>query len=138
MKNKKFKPVTPQDNIQYDIIIPGVLESSSEATYRTQDGRSYYKFRYVKVGSHYEIDIISQPTYSNRNSSQHTAHWLPSSRGGRMICVSRGKEPRTLDGAKSLSTGWAELTNTYIKTGKTIDDQVIANNKGGFFQWLFG
>ncbi|MBP6237594.1 MAG: hypothetical protein KA536_15700 [Saprospiraceae bacterium] len=139
MKANQTKPVTPQDE-RKEFLKKGTLHSSSKATYRTKDGRSIYQFQYARVGTYFEIDILSHPSYGNRDAGQHTAHWLSSYRtGGKKICVSQGKEPRTLQAAKDLSIGWAELTNTYIKTGQTIDDQVRANNRpSGFIEWLFG
>jgi len=53
---------------------------------------------------------------------------LPSARGGLKICVNDGHEPTSIQAAKALAIGWAELTNTYIKTGVTIDVQVARNN----------
>jgi hypothetical protein len=98
------------------------------ATYRTKDGLSYYKFQYHKVEDYYEIDILEQPSYGSRNSSMSVAHWLNSARGGKKICITSGKEPKSLEAAKNISMEWAELTNTYIKTGKTIDDQIASRN----------
>ncbi len=111
-------------------IKPGTLHSSnySPATYRTKDGSGIYKFRFVKVGSKFEIDITSQPSYAGRDEGANTAHRLPSSRGGKKICISTGKEPKDIGAAKSICMEWAELTQTYIKTGKSIDKQVMANS----------
>ncbi|MBP6237597.1 MAG: hypothetical protein KA536_15715 [Saprospiraceae bacterium] len=111
-------------------ILAGTLASpvKSPAIYRTRDGLSYYHFQYVKVNDYYEIDITQQPSYDVRSSEQHIAHWLSSARGGKKICISSGKEPRTLDAARKISIEWAELTNEYIKTGRTIDAQLAAIN----------
>ena len=111
-------------------IKPGTLHSSSyaPATYRTKDGSGVYKFRFVKVGSKFEIDIASQPSYAGRNDGANVAHRLPSSRGGKKICVSVGREPKDLESAKKICMEWAELTQTYIKTGNSIDKQVMAKS----------
>ena len=122
-------------------IKPGTLHNSEEqlkdgtlrvifspATYRTKDGNAYYKFSYVNIGGKYEVDIIDQPSYQDRDSSAHITHRLPSSRGGRKICVTAGCEPTTIEAAKNLSMQWAELTNEYIKSGATIDEQVEYNS----------
>ena len=121
----------------------------SPATYRTKDGSAIYKYRYVDIGGKFEIDIIEQPSYRHRDTSAHVIHRLPSARGGEKICISSGHEPTTLDGAKNISMQWAELTHEYIKTGKTIDQQIAqnassntnsnsSNKSGGFWDWLFG
>lgn len=128
----------------------------SPGTYRTKDGSSFYRFRYVNIGTIYEIDILDQPSYRHRATGAHITHRLPSARGGEKICITSGHEPTTLDAAKNISMAWAELTHTYILTGKTIDAQVAdnarnnnssANNAGstsndnnrkGFWHWLFG
>lgn len=114
------------DNRNEEFIVAGTLCAGyAPATYRTKDGSAYYKFRYVDIGGKFEIDILQQPTYSLRDSSQHITHRLHSDRGGMKICISTGFEPGTLEKAKKISVEWAELTNTFIKTGKTIDQQVI-------------
>lgn len=118
----------------------------SPATYRTKDGNAFYKFRYVDIGGKFEIDIVEQPSYRHRSTDAHITHRLPSARNGQKICISSGHEPTSLDGAKNISMQWAELTNEYIKSGKTIDEQVAqnartnsnGNNSGGFWGWLFG
>ncbi len=126
-----------------DRIIPGVLSAEySPATYKTKDGSGLYKFRYVqKSNGKFEIDILSQPSYAGRSSDSHKTHRLTSSRRGKKICIAVGKEPTSISTAKNISTQWAELTNTYIKTGKAIDSQVRentgSNGGGGILSWLF-
>jgi hypothetical protein len=115
--------------IENEQLKEGTLHASyTTATYRTKDGSAIYKFSYIDMGGKFEVDIILQPSYQNRDSSESVAHWLPSARGGKKICVTLGCEPTSLQAAKNLSTQWAELTHKYIKTGQTIDDQVIYNN----------
>jgi hypothetical protein len=112
-------------------IKPGTLHNTgySPATYRTKDGNAVYKFRFVDLGREkYAIDIISQPSYESRSSGNAVSHRLPSKRGGNKICLSTGFEPTTLDSAKKICMEWAELTHTYIKTGKSIDKQVKENS----------
>ena len=133
-----------------DYLKAGTLCASfSPATYRTKDGSAVYKFRYVDIGGKFEIDILEQPSYRFRGNEAHITHRLPSSRSGQKICITSGHEPTTLDGAKNISTQWAELTHEYIKTGTTIDKQVSqnasgnrngngSNRGGGFLDWLFG
>jgi hypothetical protein len=110
-------------------IKPGVLHTKnySPATYRTKDGMGIYKFRFVDLGGKFEIDIDSQPSYGVRNNGSLATHRLPSSRGGKKICISVGKEPKTLETAKKICVEWSELTQTYINTGKSIDSQVAGN-----------
>lgn len=121
-------------------IKPGTLHSSeltngdangvsySPATYRVKDGsNTYYEFEYVWVGSFFEIDIKSQPSYKHRSSSDVKVHRIDSHRGGKQICIGSGHEPTTIDKAKKISMEWAELTHMYIKTGKSIDAQVREN-----------
>jgi hypothetical protein len=118
-------------------IKPGTLHSGGEeiksgtlcagytpAIYRTKDGNSYYKFSYVDIGGKFEIDILEQPSYRSRDVSASSTHRLPSARNGQKICISSGSEPTSIEGAKNISVQWAELTETYIRTGQSIDDQV--------------
>ena len=109
------------------LIVGTLCANYSPATYRTRDGNALYKFQYVDIGGKFEIDITSQPLYGSRDSSLHATHRLSSSRGGYKICISAGHEPRTLEMARKISMEWAELTHTYINTGRTIDTQVAAN-----------
>jgi hypothetical protein len=110
-------------------IKPGVLHVSNfaPASYRTKDSSGLYKFRFVDLGGKFEIDILFQPSYGTRNDGGNATHRLPSSRGGKKICISVGKEPKTIESAKKICVEWAELTQTYIKTGKSIDAQVSGN-----------
>lgn len=111
-------------------ILAGTLHSRSYGpyTYRTKDGSAYYMYRYVQVPQGYfEIDILSQPDYGARDTRMNVIHRLPSDRGGHKICISQGFEPTDLEKAKRISTEWAELTNVFIKTGKSIDQQVSEN-----------
>lgn len=111
-------------------IKPGTLHATSysPATYRTRDGRTHYKFRYVDINGKFEIDILSQPSYFGRDESSAISHRLPSTRGGNKICLSEGKEPTNLETAKKVSMEWAELTTAYINSGKSIDRQVKDNS----------
>lgn len=138
-------------------ILPGKLYAEyAPATYRTKDGFAFYRFRYVKISGHFEIDILKQPSYGGRSTGCHITHRLSSSRGGKKICISRGREPKTIEKAKKISVEWAELTHKYIQTGKTIDRQVqeiTASNRSAsngtsstenqnnstpsFLRWLF-
>ncbi|MBK9716808.1 MAG: hypothetical protein IPQ02_05330 [Saprospiraceae bacterium] len=145
---EEIKPGTLHGGNDY-LKVGTLCASFSPATYRTRDGNAVYKFKYVDIGGKFEIDILEQPSYRFRGTEAHITHRLPSSRSGQKICISSGHEPTTLDGAKNISTQWAELTHEYIKTGRTIDQQVsqnasgnsngnCGNRSGGFLDWLFG
>lgn len=109
-------------------LIAGTLCAGySPATYRTKNGKGLYSFRYVDIGGKFEIDILSQPSYAGKSSGGHITHRLSSSRGGQKICINTGKEPKDIETAKKISMEWAELTQTYIETGKTLDSQINAN-----------
>ena len=111
-----------------ECVIAGTLCAEyTPATYRTKDGAAYYQFKFVDIDGKFEIDILSQPSYGTRDSSLVATHRLPSSRGGHKICITEGKEPQTIESTRKISMEWAELTNTYIKTGQSIDSQVAAN-----------
>jgi len=106
---------------------------SKQYIYKTKDGKAYFKFSYHKITegkrTYYEIDIHSTPSYRNKDSGSHIAHWLPTERStGKKICFYAGKEPKTLELAKKYSCDYAELTWIYIKTGITIDQQIAQRN----------
>ena len=110
------------------IIISIVNATNYYNIYRTKDGKAYFIFRYVLIeyGKYYEIDILSQPNYEGRYSDASVTHRLSSDRldCARKICIYASKAPKTLELAMRLSADWAELTQTYIKTGKTLDEQI--------------
>ncbi len=111
-------------------IKPGVLHFAeyAPATYRTKDGTGEYKYRFVEKGGKFDIDILSQPSYQGKNESSVVSHRLSSARGGKKICFASGKEPKDVETCKRVVIEFSELTHNYIKTGKTIDDQLKANS----------
>ncbi|MCQ4141608.1 hypothetical protein [Chryseobacterium sp. EO14] len=110
-------------------LIPGILHSSQVFRYKTKDGRAIFSFSYEYVTDHYEIPIHSHPDYNGRDESSQVAHWLNCSESpiNRKICFTIGNEPKTLEKAKKISMEYAELTWTYIKTGISIDNQMLGN-----------
>lgn len=98
--------------------------------YRTRNGNGIYEYRYVwnDKKKHYEIDIIQTPPGKGGKEDSIAAHWNPSPRGGKCICVSRGQEPKTLKKAQSLSVAYSELYQESIETGVSIDDIVTRNH----------
>lgn len=86
-------------------------------TYRTQDGRYYFEFRFHPVGSYYDIDILRMPEYSPRSADLHTTHRLPSDRGGYKICFGDPSVIKNLNIARQWAGAWSELTMKYILDG---------------------
>ena len=115
---------------KHNLLTEGTLYSSQIYTYKTKDGRAIFRFSYIYMGSYYQVNIHNYPSYNGRSSGSSIAHWLPTSSNGanRKICFNSGKEPKTLSDAQKISTSWAEVTWEYIKTGITIDTQVIRNS----------
>lgn len=110
-RSSQTNPISPDPNI---------------FTYRTRDGSEYFQFSYHKIAEKkYEVDIHLFPPFNGRSKNIHTIHVLHSRRSAEhKICIHSGKEPKTLEDAQELSKMYAELINTYIKTGKTPDSQV--------------
>ena len=127
-KTKECQVRDSKPNRENEALLSGTLCATySPAIYRTEDGEAYYRFQFIKLGEKFEIDILEQPPYRGRDESYNVAHRLPSDRGGLKVCVTAGSEPTSLEDVKKLAIGWAELTNTYIKSGITIDEQVQQN-----------
>ena len=95
----------------------GWRSRSTTDTYRTKDGRGFFDFEFVDVGSRIEIDILSSPSYESRPSGLHETHRLPSGRGGYKICFGDESIVKTLSGARKWAAIWAEMTWRYIRTG---------------------
>ena len=98
--------------------IPSGGWRSVNDVYRTEDGKHFYEFEFHDVGSHYEIDIISTPSYGGRDTDGHSKHVLPSDRGGERICFADDSDVRSLSDARKYAEGWAESTSDYINDGK--------------------
>lgn len=95
-------------------------------------GRKHYfefVFKLVKVDGYWELGIVHLPDYGLRYKSNHIIHTLPSGRCGEKICVSAGKEPRTLEAAKTIARNWADLQAVYILTGITPNKQLAENQR---------
>ena len=109
----------------------GTLHSSQVYQYKTKDGRAVFAFSYeYQPEGYYDIAIHHLPSYQGRDDGSNIAHWLScyESPINKRICFFEGKEPTTLEKAKNISVQWAELTWNYIRTGVTIDEQIIRNN----------
>ncbi|OQW91107.1 MAG: hypothetical protein BWK78_05470 [Thiotrichaceae bacterium IS1] len=94
--------------------------------YRTKDGNAYFTFSFVKVGiffTHYEIDIVSQPSYGDREAGQHSTHRLPSARGGYRVCLGDDSQADSLFNARKWAGTWAEHTWNYICTGRSFPNR---------------
>lgn len=93
-----------------------------EDEYRTKDGEGYFGFRFVDMGDHWEIDILSTPDYkmfnSNLNDDLHSTHRLPSNRGGFRICFADPYDCKSLQDCYNFAAGWAEYTWHFIRTGE--------------------
>jgi hypothetical protein len=97
---------------------PGILY------YRTRDGRADYVFQIEWVDGGHRAYIVSMPSYGNRDTSLHTTHRLIS--GGRhYVCWSQPLA--TIDEAKTVIALWSDFTQEYIRSGRTIDQQVAAS-----------
>ena len=112
------------------LLTSGTLHSSQIYQYKTRDGKAVFAFSYEYEMGYYDIAIHSHPHYNGRDDSASVAHWLPCDESpiNRKICFYEGKEPKTLDQAKNFSMHWAELTWGFIKTGISLDDQLIRRN----------
>lgn len=96
---------------------------SGQDIYRTKDGEYYFTFRFVNVGSHYEIDIVEMPPYEGRSENLHNTHRLTSNRGGHLICFENNSVVNTLEKAKMWAGIWAECTMNYINRGEEFPNE---------------
>lgn len=112
------------------LLTSGTLCSSKVYYYKTLDAKAVFTFSYEYELGYYDIIIHDHPSYNGRDETSSVAHWLPCDLSplGKKICFFEGKEPKTLEIAKKFSMHYAELTWTYIKTGITIDQQLISRN----------
>jgi hypothetical protein len=97
--------------------IPAGGWRATRDVYRTEDGDHYYEFEFHDVGSNYEIDIKSTPSYKGRDTDPHKTHVLPSDRGGKRICFGNDSDVDSMSKARKYAESWAENTSDYIKHG---------------------
>jgi hypothetical protein len=98
--------------------IRGEKAMSERRTYRTEDGRFFFRFCFETIsGGVYRIYIDDAPSYSayGRDESLHATHRL---RDGGRFYVCWTDSLRTFEHAKSVAKLWAEATARYLKTGQ--------------------
>lgn len=101
-----------------NLLLKGTLHSQ-KFVYRTKCGKRQFSCEIHQTSRGYEVDILKNPSFEGRSENASTIHQITSPRGGRMICFSGGKNPKTLQKAKDTACAFFELTSDYIETGKT-------------------
>jgi hypothetical protein len=103
-------------------------------SYRTKDGMADYKFSFEYLnGSGYRAYILDMPSYGGRDKSLHITHRL---KDGERYYICWSQPLHTLEDLKKVVAFWSDLTQTYIRTGMTIDQQLQQANillPGGSF-----
>jgi hypothetical protein len=94
----------------------------SRTFYRTKDGRADFGFSFERLSDgSIRPYIDSMPSYGSRDTGLHTTHRL--TEGGRYyVCWDRPL--RSVEEAKQVVALWSDLTQEYIKSGRTIDQQM--------------
>lgn len=103
-----------RDNAQNAAVSAGrgpVSDVSRLLTYRSRDGRSFFRFRFSLVGDDVRIHILEFP-----NPQVGSCHVLHDNRGA-YICWSQAIH--SLSDAKAVAALWAEATLVYQRTGRT-------------------
>jgi hypothetical protein len=91
--------------------------------YRTKDGRADYGFSFERQrDGNWRAYIVSQPNYGYRNTSATATHRLTDGGGRRYVCWAGPL--RSEADARKVAALWADLTQEYIRTGATLDQQV--------------
>lgn len=90
--------------------------------YRTKDGQADYGFSFEEQNDgSLRAYIESMPNYGSRSTSLHTTHRLPD---GNRHYVCWNRELRNEEDLEKVVALWSDATQTYIKTGTTIDEQM--------------
>jgi hypothetical protein len=79
-------------------------------TYRSRDGRAFFRFRFTSLGGDIRIYILEFP-----NRSTGSCHVLQDHRGA-YVCWSGAI--RSMAAAKAVAAMWAEATLVYQRTGQ--------------------
>jgi hypothetical protein len=91
--------------------------------YRTKDGLSDYGFSFESQSDgSWRAYIVSMPSYGHRDTSLHVTHRLRDLDGRYYVCWSQPLY--SLEDIKKVAALWADLTQEYIKTGRTFDEQM--------------
>jgi|HubBroStandDraft_4_1064222.scaffolds.fasta_scaffold1399578_1 hypothetical protein len=88
---------------------------STIKTYRSEDGRHVFTFRFVDEDDHVDIYCLIHPSLNGRASDAHKTHLF----GSGKICFVAGREPHNQNRAEELAKQWAEFFLRYRKTGIT-------------------
>lgn len=78
--------------------------------YRTRDGEAFFVFRIVKVGNHFEADILGMPSYGERSTDKSFNTWAASPRGGFQADIGRLGQLTDLVIVQACAGLWAEAT----------------------------
>ncbi len=89
--------------------------------YRTLDGKADYGFSFEKQSDGtYRAYITAMPSYGNRDTRLTITHRL---KDGDRYYVCWVPAPTSAESIRTIAALWADSTQEYIKTGKTIDEQ---------------
>ena len=94
--------------------------SSIEDQYLSRDGRVTFLFRFIRVSSYFEIEIVDMPCYGASNTGCHETHRVEGCSGSVImkICFVDESSVDTLETAREYADAWAENTWQYILTGE--------------------
>lgn len=81
--------------------------------YRSKNGRYYFKFKFVNLGSQINIYCTNHPSLNGRDSAPGKTHLY----GSGKVCFVEGRAPRTQRRAEQLASQWAEYFLEYRRTG---------------------
>jgi len=88
--------------------------------YRTTDGRADYEFSFEYKEDSYRAYILKMPSYQGRNESCVITHRLLD---GNRYYICWSQPIKSVEDLKKVAAKWSDLTQTYIRTGRTIDQQ---------------
>lgn len=87
-----------------------------------------YTFRYVndrESPGKVKVYVEQQSSYGNRDTSVDVIHrWSARDGAPPYICFKEQFKPTSFADAQRLAHDWADKTDTYIRTGKTISKQI--------------
>jgi hypothetical protein len=87
--------------------------SSTEKYYRSEDGRAYFKFRFIPHGDQVLIFCLKRPSLGGQDPDPRKTHLFESGR----LCFVEGHEPRDHARAEELAKQWAEYFLEYRRSG---------------------
>ena len=92
----------------------GYGRSRQVLTYQDHEHKHRYQIEYAWNGTYYVMYVLERPPCPRPDEHPNNYHLL----AGDQICVTQGREPRTLDRAQAIAYVWMRGYSEFLATGR--------------------